>query len=293
MNRCAFLAIASLLVVLLSSLSVVGADAPVPPLEKPGWKLTFLDDFNGPTLSDLHWYAGYRSGRKAYFKRTQHPSRWQDPNAHYVIEDGVLKLRIDTALPPRSNKLAGCVSSVQTSDHRFGATTSEYQVLDKFAQKYGWFEIRCRMPAGSGLHSAFWLLQSNPNAQEYTPEGKRRRVGDGVVEIDIFEQLGRKTEAGRIDFNVHFTKNGHYEYPSGVDLSKEFHVWALEWSEGRLVWYFDGKPIRTYEGETPQEKMFILLGLYQGSNWVGPMDPNMPYPRDFEIDYLRVYAREE
>jgi hypothetical protein len=54
----------------------------------------------------------------------------------------------------------------------------------------------------------------------------------------------------------------------------------------------DGNKIRTYTGETPKEKMFILLGLYQGAfpSWAGETDPNMPYPRDFEIDYVRVCA---
>ena len=49
------------------------------------------------------------------------------------------------------------MSCIQTSDHRFGATTDEYQILDKFAQKYGWFEIRSKCPRGEGLLSAFWL----------------------------------------------------------------------------------------------------------------------------------------
>ena len=53
----------------------------------------------------------------------------------YVIEDGALKLRIDETLPFRPDKSTPCVSCVQTSDHRFGATTNEYQILDKFAQK--------------------------------------------------------------------------------------------------------------------------------------------------------------
>jgi len=149
------------------------------------------------------------------------------------------------------------------------------------------------MPMGSGLHSAFWLLQADPNKQEYFPDGRRGKVGDGLVEIDIFEKLGDEAHRYKNDFNVHFTKNGQYEYTTAFDASKEFHVWALEWSEGHLDWYLDGKLIRSYTGETPKEKMFILLGLYQGAfpEWAGLTDPNMPYPRDFEIDYVRVYAR--
>ncbi len=278
---------------LLWPFTAPGADAPAPPLNKPGWKLTFHDEFDGPKLSDMYWFAGYRSGRKEYLKRIGKESRWADPNAHFVLENGLLRLRIDDNLPARPSKEDRCVSSIQTSDHCFGATTREFQVLDKFAQKYGWFEIRCRMPAGSGLHSAFWLLQHDPTKQEYAEDGRRRTLGEGVVEIDIFEQLGKKTASRVIDFNVHFTKNGAHEHRMAFDPSKEFHVWALEWNEGELNWYLDGNKIHTYRGETPKEKMFILLGLYQGAvpGWVGPTDPDMPYPRDFEIDYVRVYAR--
>ena len=269
------------------------SEAPVPPVDKPGWRLTFQDEFERPQLNDMYWFSGYRLGRKEWFKRIGKESRWMDPNACTVIEDGVLKLRIGEKLPFRTNKVMRCVSSIQTSDHRFGATMKECQILDKFAQKYGWFEIRCRMPRGSGLHSAFWLLQHDPSKQEYAEDGRRREVGEGVVEIDIFEQLGKKVDARLIDFNVHFTKDGTGEYKMDFDPSAEFHVWALEWQEGKLDWYLDGRKIRTYAGPTPQEKMFILLGLYQGAvpEWVGPTDPGMPYPRDFEIDYVRVYAR--
>lgn len=261
-------------------------------IEKSGWKLTFHDEFNGPKLNDWYWYPAYRSGRKVYFKQHGIESRWQDPNAHFVFQDGILKLRIDENLPARKNKGDRCVSSIQTSDHRFGATTKDYQILDKFAQKYGWFEIRCRMPEGSGLHSAFWLLQTDPTAQEYAEDGRRRQVGEGVVEIDIFEQLGKKVPDQLIDFNVHFTNNGAYEYKLNFDPSEKFHVYALDWEEGKLTWFIDGEKVRVYKGETPQNKMFILLGLYQGAvpDWVGPTDPDMPYPRDFEIDYIRVYS---
>jgi len=271
---------------------ILGADnTPIP--AKQGWRLTFSDEFNRPVLNDMYWYSAYRSGRKEYFKRIGKESRWYDSNACYVIEKGILKLRISETMPLRTDKGARCVSSIQTSDHRFGGTTKEFQVLDKFAQKYGWFEIRCRMPKGSGLHSAFWLLQTDPTKQEYAEDGRRRTVGEGIVEIDIFEQLGKKCESKIIDFNVHFTKTGAYEYKMAFDPSEDFHVWALEWSEGKLIWYLDGEKIRAYEGDTPKEKMFILLGLYQGAvpGWVGPTDPNMPYPRDYEIDYVRVYAR--
>lgn len=271
------------------------AETTAPPLEKPGWTLTFHDEFDRPQLNDMRWYSAYRSGRKEYFQRIGHKSRWVDHNAHYVIEDGLLKLRIAEDLPFRPDKGTPCVSCIQTSDHRFGATTADYQILDKFAQKHGWFEIRARCPRGEGLLSAFWLHQHDPTKQEYTPEGARKELGDGVVEIDIIELQGRNIHDDHsiVNLSVHFTESGHGRPRLEFDASEDFHVYAMEWQEGRVDWYVDGEVVCTYEGPTPQEKMFVLLALFQYSGWIGTIDPNMAYPRDFEVDYVRVYARDE
>lgn len=120
-------------------------------LEKPGWKLTFHDEFDRPQLNDIYWYPAYRSGRVEYLNRCGLEQRWVDHNAHYVIEDGILKLRISEKLPYRPDRSHRCVSCITTSDHRIGATPEQYRVMDKFSQKYGWFEIRCRIPRGEGL----------------------------------------------------------------------------------------------------------------------------------------------
>ncbi len=263
-------------------------------LEKPGWKLTFHDEFDRPQLNDIYWYPAYRSGRVEYLNRCGLEQRWVDHNAHYVIEDGILKLRISEKLPYRPDRSHRCVSCITTSDHRIGATPEQYRVMDKFSQKYGWFEIRCRIPRGEGLMSAFWLHQVDPSKQEYTIDGRRKTNRDGALEIDIFEQQGRHitdTES-KVDLNIHFTEKGHFLHTEPVDVSDGFHVWAMEWEEGRIRWYLDGRVMETYEGPTPPEKMFILIALFQYSGWIGNVDPNLKYPKDFEIDYVRVYAKE-
>ncbi|OVE80113.1 hypothetical protein BVY01_00825, partial [bacterium I07] len=76
------------------------------------------------------------------------------------------------------------------------------------------------------------------------------------------------------------------------DPSKEYHTYALEWREGELNWYIDGKIVRTYKGKTPQGPMFVMLSLYEGCGWTGKVDATMKYPRSFEVDYIRVYARD-
>ncbi len=269
-----------------------------PPQAGTDWKLTFEDNFDSVKLDPDKWFPAYRPGRKEYYKLIGHKSRWQsDLNAIYTVENGILKLRIDRTLPKREKPTSPCVSSIQTAVYRFDPQTKQFRDEVKFAQKYGWFEIRSRMPAGSGLHAAFWLVQTGAFNQEYDINGKRKTRKDGLVEIDIFEQLGNETTPPGINrFNVHFTGSSEYKYKMNFDPTKEFHVWALNWEEDRLTWYCDGQAVHVYEGPTPQNKMLILLGMYQMGEtlikgWSGPADPNMKWPRDFEIDYIRVWQK--
>ena len=270
-------------------------DYPRSPLEKDGWKLTFCDDFDVPVLDDMYWYPAYRSGRKEYFKRIGHPSRWQNHNAFYEISDSLLKLKISADFPLRRNPIDNCVSCVCTSDHRFGKTTDNVQILEKFAQEFGRFEARCRCPAAKGgLMSAFWLHHSDPMHQEYTPEGERRDSTGEKLEIDIFENLGCEITpaASSAHLTLHYTQDGHYTPSFPVDFSRHFHEFAAEWEPETIGWFIDGEEVARYNGETPRGNMFILLALFHFTGWIGDVDPEMEYPKAFEIDYVRAYQRE-
>ena len=262
---------------------------------KSGWKLTFHDEFDTPQLDDMYWYPAYRSGSREYLDRIgkSHLNRYSNHNAHYVIEDSILKLRVDRTLPWRSSPGTPCVSCITTSDHRFGADTSEVRILDKFSQKYGLFEMRAKCPVGSGFMSAFWLHQVDPLKQEYSPDGEVKSLAAGPLEIDIFEQRGIMMYDNKtwVDINTHFTEKGHFIHTIDTDASTDFHTWALEWEEGHLVWYFDGAVMEEYHGPTPPEKMFLLAALFQCEGWLGKIDPATNYPVDFDIDYIRVWAK--
>ena len=263
-------------------------------VEKPGWKLTFYDDFDSPLLDDMYWFPAYRSGRKEYFKRIGRPSRWQNHNAYYEIADSILKLKITSDLPPRKNPEDWCVSCICTSDHRFGKDTSEVQILEKFAQEFGRFEIRCRCAkAKGGILNAFWLHHTDPMTQEYTPEGEFRRESGEKLEIDIFETIAGEItpENSYIHFNLHYAEKAHFSPQLPIDLSEHFHEIAVEWDPDTIGWFVNGVEVARYHGETPRGKMFILMALFQYSGWIGEIDPEMSYPKELEIDYVRVYKR--
>jgi beta-glucanase (GH16 family) len=151
----------------------------------------------------------------------------------------------------------------------------------KFSQKFGWFEIRCRVPKGNGLWPAFWTL---PDSLAWPPE------------IDVMENLGQDTRTAY--FTNHFigADGRHGSKGSGKvatpDLSTGFHTYAVEWSAQAIVWYFDGvEKFRSDQG-VPQQPMYVLVNLAIGGEWPVPPDETTPWPSSFDVDYVRVYARE-
>ena len=77
------------------------------------------------------------------------------------------------------------------------------------------------------------------------------------------------------------------------DPDDAFHVFALEWDEGRAVFYYDGKPVQTYVGPTPQREMFVLMALFHYRCLPDHRDTELKYPVDFQIDYVRVWQRKD
>ena len=100
--------------------------------------------------------------------------------------------------------------------------------IGTFAQTYGRFEIRCRVPAGRGLRAGFWLLP--------VPLGP-------LPEIDVFETAG--SPPSKVFFanrwGTEQTERSFGDSFTGPDLSSGFHIIAIEWDRDRITWFVDGK----------------------------------------------------
>jgi beta-glucanase (GH16 family) len=141
-----------------------------------------------------------------------------------------------------------------------------------FAQTYGRFEIRCRIPAGRGFRARFRLLP--------IPLGT-------LPAIDVFETTGGAPS--KVLFANHWgteqTERSFSESFTGPDLSAAFHTLAVEWDRDRIVWFIDGKEKFQSVDGIPHQPMFMLLDVTAGS------DTSTASPASFDIDYIRVYQR--
>jgi hypothetical protein len=243
--------------------------------EKPGWTLVYGDEFDGRNLDggrkldDVHWVPAYQGTMPAGFS----------------VENGALHVRIGRDLPPaQTMPLArpdkpGRVSSVETQW--------------RFMQQYGLFEIRARMPRGSGAMAALWL---SPGLafEKLKGDGGKRESANEAIDIDIFKYLGKDPKAGIVA--AHYGRRvGEAADSRKVDLafdpSDDFHVYGLQWDAEALVWTVDGKEVYRSD-KVPHTPMFIRLSAFEDAAAYGAIDASVVYPKDLEVDYVRVFERE-
>lgn len=166
----------------------------------------------------------------------------------------------------------------------------------KQAWKYGRFEIRAKLPGGTGTWAAFWML---PDEWNY---GNGGWPDNG--EIDILEYVGYNPNT--VFGTVHTSARNHVqntevgEEAIVPEAEEEFHVYALEWNEDSLSVFVDDRKYFTYHNEGkgweywPFDKKFhIILNLAIGGNWGGRegVDDSI-FPVEYVIDYVRVYQPE-
>jgi beta-glucanase (GH16 family) len=230
------------------------------PADRPGWKLTFDDEFDGTSLDLKKWNPNDPRGQER-----NHELQAYVTNA-FAVGDGTLRVKAEKREAFYSGKMRSITSGMMTTH-------------GKFAQEFGRFEIRCKVPKGKGMWPAFWLL---PEAGGWPPE------------IDVLEVLGH--EPGKVYMTHHF-RNADHEHKShggswsGPDFSAGFHDFAVEWSPERIVWFVDGEERFRSEDSIPKGKMFLLLNLAVGGDWPGSPNDQTQFPAALEVKYVRAYQK--
>ncbi|MFW2383145.1 MAG: family 16 glycosylhydrolase [Acidimicrobiales bacterium] len=160
--------------------------------------------------------------------------------------------------------------------------------------RYGWFEVRARVPEGRGLWPAIWM---SPNDDVYGP-------WPASGEIDLMEVRGDRPRTARV--NIHFldvfdkrVQNPHDTTASpGSGFSEQFHTFGLRWEPHRMVFMIDGLEVHSIEnwassvgpGDAPfDQEFFFRLNLAIGGDYPGSPDDGTPWPARFEIDWVRVF----
>ena len=156
----------------LVSATCCGSDAIAHPLSagpSSGWTLTWSDEFSsadGTVPDPAKWtydLGGNGWGKHELESYTSRPEKVQIQNGNLVIT-----ARRETFTGPDG------ISRNYTS--------ARFKTQNLFAQAYGRFEARIKIPKGQGLWPAFWALGNDITLRGWPKCG----------EIDIMENIGRE-----------------------------------------------------------------------------------------------------
>lgn len=224
------------------------------------WVLSWEDDFKG-TGSPPGWIydtGGYGFGNKQL--------QWNSNQNAQMSKQGGLTIS--------ATKGGG--------GHTCWYGLCKYQaakIQTSFAQTYGRFEARIKLPAGAGLWPAFWMIPAS---------------GETAIreEIDIIEVNNK--EPYLVKGYVHDSSVFNYGARKVINLpiSSEFHVYGIDWTPSGITWTLDGKPyghIKAYPNWPFNQPFVMVLDLAVGGEWPGPPNANTVFPGKLQVSWIRVY----
>ncbi len=180
----------------------------------------------------------------------------------FSLHNGIL----DITAAPASAAVSAAMAGYQY-------TSGQLNTRYTFAQQYGYFEVKAKLPAGQGLWPAFWMVPAN---------------GSWPPEIDIFEQLGK--DPSTIYQTSHSTARTTQQQVAHLDNPDQFHTYGMLWDQNYLVWYIDGVEVgRQTTPSDMNQPMYMVLNLAVGGSWPGNADATTPFPATMSIDYVHAY----
>lgn len=300
--------------------------------EKPGYELSFSDEFNDDRLNPEKWntqlrWDGEFNGERFEYRMINGEEQFyvnifsDDPEhlttvvpSYNPFEFDGSRLAIRATRNPlkttNDNADHGPLSAMVAQQEFLSGAITTY---DKFTQKYGYFEARLKIPSHVGTFPAFWL-----HHQRRANENTRR------TEIDIMENLGHAPWYIYNSFhhfdNVSATYSGDANFVkplpegqiyTGIDYSLDYHTYAVEWEPGYIAWFIDGQKVSEItNSNVDHEELYVLLNLAMGGYWTNFPEnagglgrdrenffPNFDDLNNFsnpalEIDYVRVYKKQ-
>lgn len=291
-------------------------DLSVPVLGQDGWYLVFEDDFNGSALNENIIFGEKYTGSREIWTTSPHAIRWasndekkpeqacwwcpemvevKDSNAviHSRYEENHV---CDGDCPAQGRFTSGIETRLITGDNNDNKGTADILL---FAQAFGYFECRVKLPKSQGLWSAFWLQSSNMR--------KVGNDGEDGTEIDVYESAFLNSKSSRMGHALlwdGYGKDGRVADYIGEleqDLYDGYHTFALKWTPDYYVFYIDGKATWATDAggvSKVQEFLRLTVEIDAGDGWgphgqkIGQFSHNNENNNDFLIDYVKVWQNE-
>jgi len=225
--------------------------------------LSFEEEFD--TLSVSAWGPGTRWIAHTPWSGDFGGARFANPEDGFpfTVKDGIL--RIEARKDAEGEWQSGLLASVDPKGNGF-------------AQQYGYFEMRARLPVAPGLWPAFWLV--GKDRSEYT------------AEIDALEFYGDKPEGYSSVVHIWYRDGNHYSRYTRNEVfgdadPGDFHTYGVQVDQDWIRIYFDRKFMWKTETQAEhRQPLYLLLNLAMVD---GPTKDQAPSPSYMYVDYVRAY----
>lgn len=262
-----------------------------------GYGLVWNDEFRGRTIDTAKWRTDPAGNRMT---GTDELGCFDDGTVRSV-GDGGLKM---TAL--KNPDPAGYNGSQYI-------TTTSISTENRMSFKYGYLEVKAKVPYKKGCWPSLWLR--SPHAAQVEGE---TGLDDYNMEIDVIEPFGftdknRITihETNKADSNDHRQlATGDYTFDDTADLVNEYHVYGFLWTESAMKFYVDGAEFASFSMEALREMgyassfddtvnilfnnhLFTASGEFNGgdeNNIIENHEDSLP--SIYAVDYIRLYQQE-
>ena len=168
--------------------------------------------------------------------------------------------------------------------YRSGKITTK----SKIEFQYGTVEVKAKLPKGSGLWPAIWMLGNDIDKKKWPACG----------EIDVMEYVGK--EPHTIYTSLHtpssYGNTINSKKTLKENIEKGFHVYKTKWTEQDIKFYIDDNLVYIFSPEIKNDKtwpfnkpFYLILNLAIGGNFGGPEVDDSIFPQEFVIDYIKAY----
>ena len=249
-------------------------------VEESGPQLVWADEFDGGVaINTTNWFHQTQlpAGGSWYNGEIQHYTNRTD-NSN--VSDGYLNI---------------IAKKEEFTDQGHTKQYTSARLNSKFAFTYGRVEVRAKLPTGVGTWPAIWLLGRNIDE----PGAYWETQGYGAVswpacgEIDIMEHWGSNQNYVSSAIHTPSSYGGTINHGGQTipTASSAFHIYALEWTEEKMVFSVDDVVHYTYNPAVKNSntwpfdtEQYIILNIA-----IEPGIDSAFTQSKMEVDYIRVY----
>jgi beta-glucanase (GH16 family) len=175
-------------------------------------------------------------------------------------------------------------------------TSSSINTRGKYEFQYGILEVKAKIDTSAGMWPAIWTLGVT-----------KPWPANGEIDVMEFYQIkGEKMILANAAW-ADDTKRANWDeakipfsefLKQDPNWAEKFHVWKMDWTEDYIRLYLDDELLNEVnltktinpDGFNPfHQPHYILLNLALGSNGGDPS--NTAFPKEYVVDYVRVYQK--